>query len=158
MELDLSTLKQIKGVLEELLNKLDIKADIGTRAADDMVFVDINNVKPDSTVLIGPAGETMLALQLVLSLIVSRKIIPSIQIVLDVEGYREKREKNLIALAHRMAKEVQEKNEKVILDPMRPFERRIVHILLQNEYPDLITESTGEDPYRKIIISPKSNE
>lgn len=158
MELDLATLKQIKSILEDLLNKLEIKADISTKVADNLVFVNISNVKPDSSLLLGKSGETMLALQLILSLIVSRKIDTSLQIVLDVEGYREKREKTLTVLAHKVAKEVREKQERVVLEPMRPFERRIIHMLLQNEYPDLSSESLGEDPYRKIIISPKSNE
>ena len=158
MSVNLSLLKQVREILNELLEKMGIKAAISTRATEKFLFVDISDVNPDSKILIGRNGEVLLALQLILSMIVIRKLSPDFQIILDIEGYRQKREKALIAMTHRWAKQVLEKHDKLVLSPMRPFERRIVHITLQDEYPALETNSIGDDPYRQVVISSKKNE
>lgn len=156
MPVNLSSLKHIKTTLEELLEKLDVQADIAIRASDELIFVEVTSCKPQSGILIGRNGETLLSLQLLLSLIVSRKYgEQQLPIILDVEGFRQRREKELTAAAHQWAQQVIEKNEPLALVPMKPFERRIIHLALK-EYSELVTESVGEEPFRKIVIKPKS--
>ena len=76
------------------------------------------------------------------------------RVIIDSENYRAKREETLIRLANKMASKVIKSNREMILEPMNPYERRIIHFALQN-HKDVVTRSVGEDPNRKVIISPK---
>ncbi|MEI6222243.1 MAG: R3H domain-containing nucleic acid-binding protein [bacterium] len=155
---NLTQLKQIKALLQELLEKMGVTADIATHVGEEHIFVDMSNVTPDPKVIIGQNGDTLLALQLVLSLIAGKKAGLESKLVLDVDAYRAKREQSLVALAKRLAAQVEETGQKVILDPLRPFERRIVHMTLQKEFPHLHTESIGEEPFRRIVITKQKPE
>lgn len=101
--------------------------------------------------IIGRRGETLDALQYLTNLAVNRQFEEKRRIVLDVEGYRAEREKTLTSLAHKMADKVRRTDRDVILEPMSPHERRVIHIALQEEE-GVKTVSVGEEPYRKIII------
>ena len=101
--------------------------------------------------IIGRRGETLDALQYLTNLAVNRQFEVKNRIVLDVEGYRAEREKTLTNLAKKMADKARRNDRDVILEPMSPHERRIIHIALQDEE-DIKTVSVGEEPYRKIII------
>lgn len=101
--------------------------------------------------IIGRRGETLDALQYLTNLAVNRQFEEKTRIVLDVENYRAERENTLTGLAKRMADKVRRTDRDVILEPMSPHERRIIHIALQDEE-DIKTVSVGEEPYRKIII------
>lgn len=101
--------------------------------------------------IIGRRGETLDALQYLTNLAVNRQFEEKSRIVLDVEGYRAEREKTLSQLAHKMADKVRRTDRDVILEPMSPHERRVIHIALQEE-DGVKTVSVGEEPYRKIII------
>ena len=107
----------------------------------------------DLSVLIGKRSETLNALQYITRLIVGKELEKSVLIVLDVEGYRTRRERQLRRLAQRMADQAIKTGRRQMLEPMPPNERRIIHIeLRQNELVE--TESRGEDPYRKVTIYP----
>jgi spoIIIJ-associated protein len=106
-------------------------------------------------ILIGRRGETLDALQYLTNLAVNRKTEKRVNIILDVEGYRKRREETLNRLARRLAEKVKRTGNKVMLEPMNPHERRIIHTALQNNM-DVTTYSEGEEPYRKVIIALKN--
>jgi spoIIIJ-associated protein len=108
----------------------------------------------DLSVLIGRRSETLSAFQYVASLIVGKESQQFVQLIVDVEGYRDRREKQLIQMAKRMADQVAKSGRRQMLEPMPSSERRIIHIALR-DHPDVKTESTGEEPYRKVTILPK---
>lgn len=105
-------------------------------------------------ILIGRRGETLDSLQYLTNLVVNRKSDKKVHVILDIEGYRKRREETLIRLARRLAEKVRKSGHKVMLEPMNPHERRIIHTALQNNT-DVTTYSEGEDPYRKVIIALK---
>ncbi|MBP2651236.1 MAG: hypothetical protein H6Q74_2061 [Firmicutes bacterium] len=105
-------------------------------------------------VLIGKHGQTLDALQYLTNLAAHRDSEERVKIVIDVEDYRKRREETLIRLARRLADKVKSSGEKVVLEPMTPQERKIIHMALQNEY-KITTYSEGEEPYRKVVIALK---
>ena len=102
-------------------------------------------------VLIGRRGETLDALQYLLNLAVNKKTGEKPHIILDVEGYRDKRRQTLERLAQNLAKKARRTQRSIVLEPMNPQERRIIHTSLQNN-PYVYTASEGEEPYRKVVI------
>lgn len=107
----------------------------------------------DLSYLIGRQAETLNALQYISSLIINKEIGRSIPLIVDVEGYRSRRENQLRQLARRMADQAVATGRRQVLEPMPANERRIVHIALR-ENPDVSTESIGEEPRRKVTILP----
>jgi spoIIIJ-associated protein len=143
----------------ELLEKMKVVARVSTRfgEADDKdrrvpIHVDVNG--DDLSILIGRRAETLNALQYIASLIVSKELGHSVPLIIDVEGYRSRRENQIRQLARRMAEQAVKTNRRQVLEPMPANERRIVHIELRN-HPDVKTESIGEEPRRKVTIIPK---
>ncbi len=145
--------------VSELLSKMHIQAQVeasygeiddvrGTRA----ILVDISG--KDLSVLIGKRSETLNALQYISRLIVSKELGENVTLVIDVEGYRTRRERQLRQLAHRMAEQAVKTGRKQILEPMPPNERRIIHMELRDDA-HVTTESFGEEPHRKVTIIPK---
>jgi spoIIIJ-associated protein len=106
--------------------------------------------------LIGRRGETLAALQLLVNLITYKQTGEHERIVVDVEGYRGRREENLRSMAERIAEQVRGSGRPVMLEAMPPNERRIVHMALA-DYSDLSTESTGEGDQRRVVVSLKSS-
>lgn len=107
-------------------------------------------------ILIGRRGETLDALQYLTSLYVNRGQEGYTRVTLDTENYRAKREEALTRLAQRMAARARKTGRKVTLEPMNPYERRVLHSALQNN-PYVTTHSEGEEPYRRVVITLKSN-
>ncbi len=143
----------IKDYLEELLKYMKIEGNI--KAVEDEEKLNIEIYGPDVGSLIGRRGKTLSDLQYLLSVIVRRQFAElGKMVVLDVENYRERREKTLIQLAKSMARKVKEENVETALEPMTPQERRIIHLALQ-DYPDITTISNGEEPNRKVVIVPR---
>ena len=105
-------------------------------------------------ILIGHRGETLDALQYLTSLNVNRGREEYLRVSLDTENYRAKREETLINLANRMAAKVQRSGRRMVLEPMNPYERRILHATLQDN-PHVTTHSEGEEPNRRVVIAPK---
>ena len=105
-------------------------------------------------ILIGKRGETLNALQLIAGLAINKKLENKVRLILDAEGYRERREETLRRLARRLTERVRRTRSEVTLEPMTPSERRVIHMALQDD-PWVETHSSGEEPYRKVIISPR---
>ena len=105
-------------------------------------------------VLIGRRGDTLDALQYLTSLVVNRGREAYLRVSLDRENYRARREEALRRLAMRMASKARRTGRKVVLEPMNPYERRILHSALQNN-PYVATHSEGEEPYRRVVITLK---
>jgi spoIIIJ-associated protein len=108
----------------------------------------------DLSILIGHRGETLAALQYITRLIVGKELHRPLPIVLDVEGYRARRERQLRQLAQRMAQQAVERGRTMTLEPMPANERRIIHIELR-DHAQVTTESIGEGEHRKVTIIPR---
>jgi len=148
-----------RDVVSELLEKMKVSATVTAEylpASDarSRVPVRVNVHGDDLSYLIGRQAETLNALQYISSLIINKEIGRSIPLIVDVEGYRTRRENQLRQLARRMADQAVSTGQRQVLEPMPANERRIVHIELR-ENPDVTTESIGEDPRRKVTIIPQ---
>lgn len=152
-------LDHTEAVVSKLLHLLNLEAQVSAhyesieRDGRRTIRVDIRG--NDLSVLIGRRSETLSAFQYIASLIVGKEEQQFVQLVVDVEGYRDRRERQLIQMAQRMADQVAKSGRRQTLEPMPSAERRIIHIALR-DHPDVKTESTGEEPYRKVMIIPKS--
>ncbi len=138
--------------LGEVLSTMGYRTDVETSVADGYVF--INVLGDDLGALIGRRGQTLNALQYLVNLAAMRETSGDERIVLDIEGYRKRRERTLQALARRIAERVRRTGYSVALEPMTAQERRVVHTALQDD-PAVITKSDGEEPFRKVVIHPK---
>jgi spoIIIJ-associated protein len=114
----------------------------------------LNIIGKDLGMLIGKHGQTLDAMQYLVNLAVNKDKEEKERIIIDVEGYRRRREETLRRLALKIADKVKREQKKEILEPMNPHERRIIHSTLQN-YKEVFTYSEGVDPYRHVIISPQ---
>lgn len=131
---------------------LEVEIDIEMQPQDAMLIT----ISGESMgIVIGKRGDTLDSLQYLTSLIVNRETDKYIKVTLDAENYREKRCNSLIALSNRLAEKVAKTGRRHTLEPMNPYERRIIHSNLQGNE-NVITRSVGEEPYRKIIIEPKN--
>jgi spoIIIJ-associated protein len=145
--------------VSELLERMNIKAKVSAHLGEVdehdnsmAILVDISG--DDLSVLIGKRSETLNALQYISRLIVNKELGRSVTLVLDVEGFRFRREKQLRTLAQRMADQAMKTGRRQLLEPMPANERRIIHMELRN-HPGVLTESQGEEPHRKVTILPK---
>jgi len=153
-------LDRAESVISKMLHLLNLEAQVSAnygpteRDGRRNIHVDIRG--NDLSVLIGRRSETLSAFQYIASLIVGKEEQQFVQLTVDVEGYRDRREKQLIQMAKRMADQVSKTGRRQTLEPMPSGERRIIHIALR-DHPEVKTESTGEDPYRKVVIIPKND-
>ena len=138
--------------LNEYFGKMGVNLNIESKYEEKILKFNITGEK--AGIIIGYRGETLEALQLLVSTFVNRKKENYVKIMIDVEGYRQKRVRTLEELAAKVAQTVVSKRKSITLEPMVPFERRIIHTTLQN-HPKVKTESIGEEPYRKVVISLK---
>lgn len=156
-----------RDVLAKLLDYLHIKAkvelsqaeaeDEHDRAAPGGPPIVLNIVGDDLGVLIGRRGETLRDLQQITRMIASKQIGRQINVVVDVEGYKSRREKSLRQLADRMAERVASTDKTIALEPMPANERRIIHLALRN-HPSVTTQSVGYGENRKVTLVPKSRD
>jgi len=144
--------------LEELLAKMEIRAEVEVyhasvaRGEDAPWILQIKG--RDLGMLIGRRGETLASLQYITRLIASRELQRRANIVLDVEGYKTRREQMLQKLAIRMAEQAVQLGRTVAMEPMPPYERRIIHLALR-DHPQVSTQSVGEGEHRKVTIVPR---
>lgn len=146
-------------VIGELLEKMNLSAEISAEygeASDDLpyrpILVDITG--EDLSMLIGRRGQTLNDLQYITRLIMGKELERGVPLTIDVEGYRKRREKEVRQIARQVAEQVASTNKRQALEPMPPNERRFAHLELR-DHPEVYTESTGEDPNRKVVIYPK---
>ncbi|MDF2548641.1 MAG: DNA-binding protein [Anaerosolibacter sp.] len=138
--------------LKDVLKTMGLEAQYKTKLKGETLYVDVFG--KDMGILIGRRGQTLDSLQYLVSLVVNKDRENYLRVVLDTEDYRRKREQTLIRLANRLAQKVRSSRKDIILEPMNPYERRIIHSALQN-HPHVETRSHGEEPYRKVIITTK---
>jgi spoIIIJ-associated protein len=150
-----------KSVLEKLLELMEIPASVTLSAEfttenedGTTSSVGLNIEGEDLGILIGRRGQTMASLQHIVRIILAHQMQARVPIVLDVEGYKQRRCEGLRALARRLAEQVKARRIPFSMEPMPAFERRVVHLALA-DHPDVTTESTGIGEARKVIISPK---
>ncbi len=154
------TLNIARATLQELLSKLRVRGRVSTRWAEaapgeaDRTLV-LNVQGDDLGMLIGHKGETLAALQYLTRVLSARRLDKIINIVVDVENYKGRREEQLKRLARRIADQAVQHGRTQHLEPMPPNERRIIHLTLRDR-DDVTTESVGEGRSRKVTIIPKS--
>ncbi len=149
-----------RDVLETILGGMKVQAEVEVRPIPDLVadegfaaILDIVGAE-DVGILIGRRGETLSSLQFMVTLILSRKVGHWTKVLVDVEGYRARREVSLRSMATRMAQRVVQTRQPVALEAMPPNERRVIHLTLQ-EHPSVTTSSSGEGDTRHVVILPK---
>ena len=140
-------------VLQHILQYMNIRAVVQVRSTSPL-SLNIQGINENLGLLIGRRGETLSALQLLVSLIVGHRTKHRMRITIDAENYRERREENLRSLALRVAQQVRNYRRSIALEAMPPNERRIVHIALADSK-DISTESIGEGDERRVVISLK---
>ena len=143
----------IEAVIVEFLSKvfdaMNLTVKINVNITEDSVDVDL--VGDDMGVLIGKRGQTLDSLQYLVSLVVNKKSDKYLRVKLDTENYRERRKETLENLAKNIAFKVKRTKRPVSLEPMNPYERRVIHSALQNDK-YVATRSEGEEPYRKVVV------
>ena len=150
-------LETTESIVSKLLYHMGLQAQVSAHYGEPRderrpIMVDVRG--SDLGILIGRRGQTLDAFQYVAALMVGKGTGQFIHLVVDVEGHRDRRERQLRQLAQRMAEQVLKTGRKLTLEPMRPAERRIIHMELR-EHPAVTTESVGDEPYRKVTIIPK---
>lgn len=144
--------KKAVHTLKAIFEHMNLQVEIDCEESEG--YCKINLSGPDLGILIGRRGDTLDAFQYYINLAANKNAEKRVRFVVDVEGYRQRREETLYSLAQRLADKAKRKGKDVMLEPMSPYERRIIHTALQNNR-DVFTYSEGEEPYRKIIIAPK---
>lgn len=138
--------------LADVFEKMGMEVNINVKL-DDSNNMDIDLSGPSMGVLIGKRGQTLDSLQYLVSLVVNKESDSYVRIKLDTENYRVRRKETLETLATNLANKVKTTKRKFTLEPMNPYERRIIHSTLQNNKA-VETHSEGEEPYRKVVITP----
>lgn len=149
-------------IVKNLLAKMKVRADVNARILDpedendrSMVLIEITG--KDLSILIGRRAETLNAIQYITSLMVNQEMGTWMPLMIDVQGYRFRRERQLRQLARRLADQVVQTGRKQVLEPMPANERRLIHLELRY-HPFVTTESVGEEPQRKTTIILKQKE
>lgn len=142
----------VQSVAEELLASLEIPAQVTVDLVDDTYQVKIET--EESGLLIGFHGETLSSFQLILGLIVYKRLGEWVRVVVEVGDYRARRESQLRQMADSYAAQVVATGQPLTLPSLPPIERRIIHLALQDR-PDVVTESEGEGRDRRVVIKPK---
>lgn len=140
--------------LKQLFDAMNMEVEITETFNEEEKELSITMVGEDMGILIGKRGQTLDSLQYLVSLVVNKKKEQYIRVKLDTENYRERRKETLETLARNIAYKVKRTKRSVALEPMNPYERRIIHAALQNDK-YVVTRSDGEDPFRHVIISLK---
>ena len=145
--------ENIKVFLDEFI-KVFSNEQISYKISNDEYYVIVEIFGENTNNLIGYRGETLNAIQNILSSIANKNIEEKMRVILDISGYKDKRKKVLEELADKVSKTVVRTGKKITLEPMPAYERKIIHSRLQNNN-KVITQSIGEEPHRKIVIEPK---
>ena len=138
-----------KEFLLGMFGKMGLSVQIEKLTTKDKITFQVHG--EDLGILIGKHGQTLDAIQYLTNLVANKEVHRRCQIVVDVENYRSRREETLVQLAHRLGAKVRRTRQKIALEPMNAFERKIIHVALQNEK-HIKTDSEGQEPYRHIVI------
>lgn len=143
----------IKKITQELLEKLGVISEVEVKN-DNSEMPQVNIETSEAGILIGFHGETLRALELILTFLVSKKLEQFTRVSVDVGGYKKQKEEKLIGLARSIKEQVINEGKEVPVPNLTPQERRIIHIYFQNDS-DVITESQGEGEQRLLVVKPK---
>lgn len=153
-----AVLEASESIVSKLIYLMGMEAQVSAHydesSSDDRRIIQVDVHGDNLSALIGRHAETLTAFQHVASLMVGKQTQQWVQLAVDVEGYRERREKQVRQIALRMVEQVIKTGKKATLEPMTASERRAIHIELRG-HPAVTTESTGEEPHRKVVILPK---
>lgn len=137
--------------LNDIFRIMNMEVNIESKFDEKNSMLDINLIGDDMGILIGKRGQTLDSLQYLISLLVNKKRENYIRVKLDTENYRERRKETLETLAKNIANKVKRTKRPVSLEPMNPYERRVIHAVLQNDK-YVLTRSEGEEPYRHVVV------
>lgn len=145
--------EEVRVFLRSILDNMDIKAEITIKEENDILYIDLTG--PKMGIIIGYRGETLDSLQYLCSLVVNKDhSVAYKKVVLDTESYRKKREETLVRVAEKTAYKVRKNSRPYRLEPMNPYERRIIHSALQdNQF--VYTYSDGDEPRRRVVVDIK---
>ncbi|MCR5272482.1 MAG: protein jag [Lachnospiraceae bacterium] len=144
----------VRDFLGKVLEAMEVKAEIIITKPEDEKVLDVDLQGDDMGVLIGKRGQTLDSLQLLTNLAVHKNFEDYYKVKMDTENYRKRRKDTLENLAKNIAYKVKRTKRPVSLEPMNPFERRVIHSALQNDK-YVTTHSEGEDPYRYVVVTLK---
>lgn len=142
----------VEKFLSDIAEQMGIELSFNVKKNDELIYVEITG--KDTGTIIGKRGSTLDAVQCLASYMVNKDEEKYIRVILDAENYRTKREKTLENLANRIAGKVEKSGRPVTLEPMNPYERKVIHCTLQNNR-KVKTRSEGKEPYRRVIIENK---
>ena len=142
-----------KTLVEGLLKHMGVRAQVSVRQGADPITLDISG--RDLGPLIGWRGETLRALQSVTNVMVGKHLAEGERVIVDVERYRQRREHTVREIANRAARQVKMTGDAITLDAMQAFERRAIHLALQDD-PDVGSSSIGEEPDRRVVVGPRT--
>ena len=141
----------MKEFLDKVFAAMEMKVQITVTANPKDREMNVELEGDDMGVLIGKRGQTLDSLQYLVSLLVNKKRESYVRVKLDTENYRERRKETLETLAKNIASKVKRTKRPVSLEPMNPYERRVIHAVLQNDK-YVLTRSEGEEPYRHVVV------
>lgn len=148
-------IKEAREFIENILNCMEIEASIDVKERDDTIIINLSGEKMG--LIIGYRGETLDSIQYLVSLVVNRvHELPHKKVILDTENYRSKREETLKGVAIKTANKVKKTQKVFKLEPMNPYERRIIHSALQNDI-FVNTYSEGDEPFRRVVVELKKD-
>lgn len=146
----------VNDFLSDVFRAMDMKVDISINVSEDEKNVDVELKGDDMGVLIGKRGQTLDSLQYLTNLALGKQVNEFVKVKIDTEDYRKRRKDTLENLAKNIAYKVKRTKRPVSLEPMNPFERRVIHSALQNDK-YVSTHSEGEEPYRHVVVTLKRN-
>ena len=144
----------VKEFLAQVFKAMELEVEIITKVDKDNKVIDVEFKGPEMGMLIGKRGQTLDSLQYLTNLAVNKQSESYVKVKLDTEDYRKRRKETLENLAKNIAYKVKRTKRPVSLEPMNPFERRVIHSALQNDK-FVSTHSEGEEPYRHVVVTLK---
>lgn len=142
-----------EGILKTLLDEMGIESKIKSEIADGSIYLTVKT--PNAGLLIGRRGRTLNAIQHLINCIVNRSSLVKRRVIVDAEQYRERREEILTNLAYKLASKVKATGQEVVVEPMNPQDRRIIHLALQDDE-QITTFSRGDGSFRSVVITVKN--
>lgn len=142
-----------QGVLKIILDEMGIECEITSETTDGNIYLTVST--PNAGLLIGRRGRTLNSIQHLLNCIVNRSSLVKRRVIVDAEQYRERREEILVNLANKFASRVKATGQEVVVEPMNPQDRRIIHLALQDDE-QIATFSRGDGSFRSVVITAKN--